>query len=736
MLPDNEASDGLYSAAWLPPTNRYRSLIEDFELGPIALSDTSEGISFQVWALTYNEWTGDFTLTPEKVGGPIVVLNVPDVTQCGLAFDQNGYPFICYVTGCTDAKYWWYDFTIPGQVTVDMAENVTSVACCVDDHRPEQLENSDIILAYMRAGDLYYRQERERFDTERLLTANTGDYKIQRIGMNRIYRLQWAYGNGNTNRLSYIEGDILSRDGLRSTEFNVGALDEIYVRGFKTAGGYQGKQPLQQLSALYFHDLPMIDGQLVAVPRGGDIIDTITRADCVAGRAFKFETARDQGLEYPANLSITYAAAEDDYIPGIQTARRRSPDVEALSTASVPSGVNHTDDDALQRADMLLKVAWTEFERRGELSLPDMGRWARLVPSAPVNVEVRPGVFKRMIITEKHWFDGVYDLKLVRDRASNYESTLTAPPKVPGEVPPPTIPGDTTWEFMDLPALVTADDGVQAYVAGHGAAGTAWHGWQLQRDVGGEWEKEAETSYGEMMGQLEAQLPSSSPYFIDTTNTVLVSLSRAPTSTTLDLMLRGKGAWLIGDELVQIQNWVAEGANWRGSVLIRGRLDTAPATHPIGTRIVFMGIPLKTELDPTLIGTTLRLRGVSYDQIGADATPGDYPFTGQSAKEWAPHRLEAAQNGNDWVFTWTPRYRLGSSAKPLPSMHFYGWVLRFTVGGQTFTRYTSGMAPEYTYTEAEQVADFGSAQSSFTTVEIRALNRLGGEGKALSEAVS
>ena len=42
----------------------------------------------------------------------------------------------------------------------------------LDDKRRGQTSSSDVILAYLRAGSLYYRQQRDRYLTEYLLTAN------------------------------------------------------------------------------------------------------------------------------------------------------------------------------------------------------------------------------------------------------------------------------------------------------------------------------------------------------------------------------------------------------------------------------------------------------------------------------------------------------------------------------------------------------------------------------------
>lgn len=735
-LPNDEAGN-LHYSAYIPPTGRYRGLLEDFEQGPIDISDPSEGISYQTWSIRYDDderspTYGDFICHAETTGQTVVVHNVPRVRQLGFAFDQNGHVFIAYLQECT-AFYYWYDFTVPGFVTVQLPAGTTSVACCVDDHREGQLSQSDIILAYNRSGSLYYVQERERFDTERLLQSSIGGTRINRIGMNRLYRLQWDSGGYGGVRLSDIVGDLCAYAGLRATQIRVDDLSTTMVRGFLTAGVYSSADAIRSLQRVYFFDYPQIDKLLYSVRRGGEIIATVNQVDCVTRGEVDFETAREQGVEFPQKLHVLWQCAEHDYTSSKETSERRSRDVRALTEISIEAAVNFTPDEAAQTADMLHKVAWNEFEGKAKFTLPES--FAYLVPSDLLSVEVRPGQYKRMRLIKIAFVDGTLDCETVIDRQSSYTSLVSGAVAQVPEVPSPTIPGDTTWEFMDLPALITDHDTLHYYVAGHGDAGTAWHGAQVQVQVGADWVAEGAIEYAETMGQVEETLPYASRYIPDTTNTILVSLTDAPSSTTTALIYAGKNAFLIGDEIIQVRDWVAEGLNWRGSYLLRGRLDTTPASHAIGERAVFLGNPIRIEKDVAALDTTLTLRVPSYDQLGSDAASAPYSFTGRSQTEWSPERLTAAQNGNDWVLSWVPRYRLGNSATPIPSSHFYAWRLRFTVGATTKARTTTGTLAGYTYTDAEQTADFGSAQSSFDNVEIRALNYLGGEGDPLNEAV-
>lgn len=191
---EHRLSTALAQADFLPPDERSRaSLIEDYEKGPVALNDTSEGIDYQVWALAWQAGSGDFIVTPETVGTPVTVLNAANVSQCSLCFDQNGHINIAYVAS-GQAYLYWYD-TVLGTWTTDALDaSVISVMLTMDDKRPTQTSANDMILWYTRdmggsQYDLFTREQRDRFDTEYPMKANVNPYIIK-CGMHEGLRLQ------------------------------------------------------------------------------------------------------------------------------------------------------------------------------------------------------------------------------------------------------------------------------------------------------------------------------------------------------------------------------------------------------------------------------------------------------------------------------------------------------------------------------------------------------------------
>ena len=163
---EDRMSTSVVEATWIDPDDRNRALDEDYEAGPIYLNDPTAGLSYQPWHLTWDFATGNFTVTPETIGSPVVVHNAAAVTQCSLAFDQNGRINIAY-TANNQAYLYWYDTDAASWVTDALEFGVITPTLCLDDKRITQTNASDIIMWYTKQQPdetytLYRRLQRER----------------------------------------------------------------------------------------------------------------------------------------------------------------------------------------------------------------------------------------------------------------------------------------------------------------------------------------------------------------------------------------------------------------------------------------------------------------------------------------------------------------------------------------------------------------------------------------------
>ena len=161
MIPYKSLVQPPRPVGFLYPDNLVSTNLFDHELGGIGLSDPSQGLQVQVWTL---EVIGNLLTTAIQVTSPntlpTILFSLPNITWARLAFDQNMHPVICYITNAGPG-FWWYDPIIPGQTFTSFTSDVQTPCCSMDDKRPleTRLGKNDVIIAYLRTGNLFYRQK-------------------------------------------------------------------------------------------------------------------------------------------------------------------------------------------------------------------------------------------------------------------------------------------------------------------------------------------------------------------------------------------------------------------------------------------------------------------------------------------------------------------------------------------------------------------------------------------------
>ena len=123
-----------------------------------------------------------------------VLITVADITEVSLAFNQSMAPHLAYVSAGV-AKLWWFDTAVSAMATMVMASDVRSPFLTLDDKRVIAGASNDILMFYLRGNSLYYRQQRDRFQTEYLLKAFTITVAgINKVGMSTGIRLHVEVG--------------------------------------------------------------------------------------------------------------------------------------------------------------------------------------------------------------------------------------------------------------------------------------------------------------------------------------------------------------------------------------------------------------------------------------------------------------------------------------------------------------------------------------------------------------
>lgn len=191
MIPENRLGDIDRRSQFSVRVRTPLDLLVDYEQGGVALQDASQGLQVQLWTLRYED--GDFLLSAENVP-ETVLFSRPGVEQIGLAFDNNMAPFVAFQDAGGVACRWFDPSQGEFVISDYLPAGSHSPRCTLDEKRELLDPWRDIILAYLRDGNLYYRQQRDNYGIERLLTDEYDLTRLAAVGMNRQNSLQfWVY---------------------------------------------------------------------------------------------------------------------------------------------------------------------------------------------------------------------------------------------------------------------------------------------------------------------------------------------------------------------------------------------------------------------------------------------------------------------------------------------------------------------------------------------------------------
>ena len=196
MLPDEEETGVLLSTkvikgTFLVPLRN--TALYDYEWGGVDINDVSKGLFYKLWRLKYNAATKEMILKRSDRPESIVVLeDLEEVTSIGLAFDFNMNPQVVYViTGVT--YLYWYDTSEATYVTTTIPD-AKNPCMSLDDSRDIAASKNDVILAYQKESDLYFRMQRDMYQVEYLLSDNVdANMRLHQVGMTNKNRFQFLF---------------------------------------------------------------------------------------------------------------------------------------------------------------------------------------------------------------------------------------------------------------------------------------------------------------------------------------------------------------------------------------------------------------------------------------------------------------------------------------------------------------------------------------------------------------
>lgn len=153
-------------------------------MGGIALNDPSLGRLVQAWTIAYIGTSIEIRPSDGTLAFSMTEL---DVLTVSLAFDNNMAPVIAWMT-TGGANLYYYD-TVTSSYITRFFTDVTSCRVAVDDPRAFYTTQSDVIFGYTLGPNLYWRQQRDRYDIPRTVGPTT--QSLIRLGPSIGNRLQF-----------------------------------------------------------------------------------------------------------------------------------------------------------------------------------------------------------------------------------------------------------------------------------------------------------------------------------------------------------------------------------------------------------------------------------------------------------------------------------------------------------------------------------------------------------------
>lgn len=730
MFPNHELSDVPHRAGFAYPVKTLS--LEDkrraWEYGGVALNDTSQGLYVKLWegVLIDNGDTGTSDIYVRAPGVPLTLLfSAPGITEIDLAFDQNMNPFIAYMQAGVP-KFYWYDPTVGGMVHTALPSGCSDLRCALDEKRWFGVADSDIELAYVRGGSLYYREQRDRYQIERLVQANVT--RLICIGMNVQSRFQFrALGaNGNGQFTDPLLGDIVmdlcKQAGIPTDQVDTSELysEKDTVPGLLVDSDDGLDKPISWLMDMFQFDKTQHGKRLRFVKRGKQPVAGIPYADLVTtGNKAVLQQSRVRGKDLPAEVLINHIDPTAGFSANKQTANRRSNLMTTEAKRKIDSRVVLTPDQAGTAALISLKAAWGE---QREYKFSTTIRYAAIVPADVVEVEDANGDLHRVRITEKNEDGAVIDWEAVQDAGPTvYVDTAMSgvglPPPIsttPGNV------GDTQLEILNLPVQRDQDDELGLYIAARGAS-SGWSGYTLYYSIdGGTTYQEAYTS--DKIANIGETLTTMTP----SSTSVEVLVPYPLSSINSAQLAAGGNRAVVGDEEIQYLNasligMTGDQYHYNLTGIVRGVLHTEKDSWGAGIRFVAIDeAVIFLQLQREYYGQTLYYKAVSSGQVADDVTPVSYAFThAASQTEWAVTGVTVTEASPSGItVSWTGSPRIGTfGASPYHSKYMIGYRVKFA-DGHTID------------TTAQTVTYAGGLMG--TAVEVRALNAITGEGPLAS----
>ena len=508
--------------------------------------------------------------------------------------------------------------------------------------------------------------------------------------------------------------------GLTPDQVDASLLEDYTVWGYAITSSGSIRGAIEPLMSGYQFDAVESSGVMKFVPRSESPTIDIEDAD-LAQHEMGGDTpeplplTRSDEIELPRSVTVRYQNPASDYQISSQAAYRTGSNSRNDTVAELPMVL--TDEQAKNIAEVGLYSAWAA---RTKTKVSTSIKYAQVEPTDLIRVKgnlIR--VLKRTLSGNTLLFDGEFE------NGGVYVQNLITSAAFPvGQTIFPVLP--TTVEFMDIPMLRDQDNDAGFYVAAKGFSDN-WPGCQIFKSIDGgtTWNPIIVLDTPAEIGTVVNELPSFEANTWDDINTVTVYLRGDGNlySATVDAVLNGANAALVGDEIIQYRTATQIAENgYILSGLLRGRRGSATGGHQTGERFVLLSEAWvrRIPMDSSEIGVERLYKAVTLRDTLNNSPTIRFSNAAKGLEPYSPVKLAGGRDAaGNLRISWVRRTRVAGGWRDLLDVPVGEESESYTIeiyNGSSIVRTLSATTPTVTYTAAQQVADFGSAQASVSVV--------------------
>jgi Putative phage tail protein len=591
------------------------------------------------------------------------------------------------------------------------------------------------------------------------------NYPLETVG-NRIPQMQVEVVTEGSRDGQKIVPDIISlgtvlKDlcafaGIDPENVDTTDVDCLQVIGYFLNGPTSVRSAIEQLQPAYLFDCVESGDKLlfkkqdrpptVAIP-----FSRLATREYGNSRPPNYEETRLDENQLPREVSLTYIDPDIDFQKNVARATREISPNQNIFSLNIPLVLTAT--QARTAAEQLLYWQWLG-RNRVKFSLPY--RYLYLedgdVVSLNLHGTTQDWKIERINIGANLILE--VDARLQSGASGSIASggtvgtlfnqtvPVTSTPRTGGDQQV-VVAGNTNLKLLDIPLIEDNDTDIGIYVSA--AGGLNWRRGSLyvSRDGGTSYALALTIAQPSIQGVCSTTLVNYTGAFgtLDTTSTVRVTLDYGTlASVSLARMNAGENVALIGNEIIRFQTaTLISPGTYDLSNLLRGRrgTDWARSGHVSSERFVYLagtGAYInRLDAEAFDIGQTIYFKALSPGQDLTAVSAQTLVFNGVSLECYSPIALAATRDdaGNIRI-NWTRRDRRAGDRTDYANFPLSEVTEKYEIeirnAGDTATlRTLTTVTPTVRYTSAQQITDFGAAQTSIT-VRIYQISALVGRG--------